>query len=225
MSARRAPAPGPRVPVLVGHGVEVREGRRLPLPATTLGLAPGEVTLAAGEPELGHTLLALALAGRFGAHGGRVLLRGHEDPAGLRREVALVDVPGVTEPDPQLRVATVVAEGLALMGEPAGRRRVAGWLDRGGLAGVARLRVEDLTTPDRLRLLSRLALHRHPGFVLLVLPERHGGDPATWWAVAEDAANSGAGVLVTASHSVAAHLPTAAVHLGNDDPSRPEVSP
>ena len=47
----------------------------------------------------------------------------------LRRRVAVVDAPGITEPDDALPVQTVVGEELAIAGHKAGRKAVQEWLD------------------------------------------------------------------------------------------------
>lgn len=95
-------------------------------------------------------------------------------------------------------------------------------LDGGELIG-------DVDPAARVRLMTELALLREPQFVVLALPERHGALPAAWWPVAVDAAKRGAGVLVTASATAAAHLTGAAhvVHIGPDtavvDPPSPDT--
>ncbi|GMA87137.1 hypothetical protein GCM10025868_23870 [Angustibacter aerolatus] len=67
-------------------------------------------------------------------------------------------MPGVTEPDDVLPLGTVIGEGLAVAGRPAGRRAVREWLadrDAEALRGTrldqvpAALRTRVLTEPGR----------------------------------------------------------------------------
>jgi hypothetical protein len=98
----------------------------------------------------------------------------------LRRRVALVDAPDVSEPAPNIAVAGVVAEELMFAGlasDPLSARR---WLDEHDLRSSARLPIADLAPAHRLRILLELASAR-PGVdgLVLVSPDRHGGDPAS----------------------------------------------
>src|SRR5690348_12514875 len=98
------------------HGLAV-DGRHGPLlEPTDLHVGPGGRLLVTGEPGHGHTAFALALAGRLAPTAGRVLIDGGADPADQQRAVALVDTPGVTEPDDVLPLSVVVGEGLAMAG-------------------------------------------------------------------------------------------------------------
>src|SRR4051794_17370401 len=114
-------------------GVRV-DARPLPLlEPTTLAIRSGERLLVAGEPGHGHTALALALAGRLKVDAGFVELDGSRSGRALRRAVALVDVPGVSEPDPVLPLGTAVAEELAMAGRQARHGAVRNYLDGRGL--------------------------------------------------------------------------------------------
>ena len=67
--------------------------------------------------------------------------------------------------------------------------------------------------PDvRLRLLTELALLRDgvEGLVL-VSPDRHGGDPLEWWTLARGLADRGFAVLVIAGDASAAAIGAAAM--------------
>ena len=90
------------------------EGRRAPLLETTsLTLSSGECVLLAGEPGHGHTALALVATGRLAPFSGTVALVEDDGtttttvPADLRRVTAVVDVPGISEPDEALSVGDV----------------------------------------------------------------------------------------------------------------------
>ncbi|MEL7976509.1 hypothetical protein AAG589_11655 [Isoptericola sp. F-RaC21] len=189
-------------------GVRV-EGRRDPmLEATDLAWSTGECLLVAGEPGHGHTALALVATGRFVPSSGTVRLDGATvRPSALRARTAVVDVPGISEPDDALTLADVVAEGLAL----AGRRSLPGdvtrWLEARGLTEDRGLRVDQLPGVVRTAVLAALATENPDvRFVVLTLPDRHGGDASGWWETARTLAASGLGVLVQCTRSSARDL-------------------
>ncbi|MGN6611421.1 MAG: hypothetical protein ACTHLJ_06565, partial [Angustibacter sp.] len=166
------------------------------LDPTDLIVRSGEVVAAVGDPGHGHTALALALAGRL-AHTGAVDLDGDASPRRLQRAVALVDVPGVSEPDGALPVTTVVAEELATAGRSTRRSAVREVLAEVGLTQPPH-RFDGLDVGTRLTLLSGLAARRPDvGFVVVTLPERHGATPEAWLPPLHDLAERGLGVLVT----------------------------
>lgn len=191
--------------------VTVSGRRGVLLAPTSLSLDVGERLVVSDEPGPAHSALALVLAGRMRPTSGRVTLDGHEDPARLRHDdparlrhaVALVDTPGVSEPDDALPVGTVVGEELALAELAAGPRAVSAWLDSHGVASRHQL-FGELAPLTRTRVLAELAAARqHVHYLVLTLPERHGGDPALWWALAGDLADREHGVLVQTTPSTA----------------------
>ncbi|MGN6302206.1 MAG: hypothetical protein ACTHN8_14090 [Angustibacter sp.] len=149
-----------------------------------------------GDPGHGHTALALALAGRL-AHDGAVDLDGDSRPRRLQQAVALVDVPGVSEPDGALPVTTVVAEELATAGLSTRRSAVRELLAGVGLSEPPS-RFDALDVRTRVSLLAGLAARR-PGvrFLVVTLPERHGATPEAWLPPLQALADQGLGVLVT----------------------------
>lgn len=190
---------------LEAAGVWITDDRdRSLLEPTTVRVASGEVVLVHGDPGHRHTLLALALGGRIALGGGEVLLDGVADPARLHRTVALVDVPGVSEPDEVSALRTIVGEELAMAGKPAGRRQVESWLGSNSMWSHHRDRMEDLPGGVRTLALARLASLR-PGveFLVLAMPERSGVDRDAWLEAAQALADAGFGVVVTASDGLA----------------------
>ncbi|TFH69620.1 hypothetical protein [Cellulomonas sp. HD19AZ1] len=188
-------------------------GRRAPLlHLDALSLATGECVLVAGEPGQGHTALALVATGRLAPFTGVVELTRADgtttsDPAVLRGLSAVVDLPGVTEPDDTLTTSTVVGEELALAGAAARPSRVRRWLEAHELTSYRDVRMDDLPGPVRTALLTSLAIERRGvRFLVVSLPDRHGGEPAAWWAVAQACAARGYGVLVQCSRSSAREL-------------------
>ncbi|MFJ6651719.1 hypothetical protein ACIQLJ_02855 [Microbacterium sp. NPDC091313] len=174
-----------------------RDGRALP--STTLAYRSGAATLAVAETEQRPTVFGLLASGRMRPDSGRVTIDGRADAAALRRAVALVDALDVSEPEPNVAVAGVVAEELMFAGvapNPFAARR---WLDDVGLGDLAGIPVGEVAPAARLRILLELAAMR-PGVrgIVLASPDRHGGEPAVWWALAEEFAARGLAVLVIA---------------------------
>ncbi|WP_308817777.1 ATP-binding cassette domain-containing protein [Pseudonocardia alni] len=210
-------APAPEA-ALVAEGVAVDGTHGVLLAPTSLRAVPGSVLLVAGTPGSGHTALALALAGRMRPDHGTVTLDGDDDPRRLRRAVAVVDTPGVSEPEPVLPLRTVVGEELAMAGRGTTPRAVTEWLGARGAQSWVRSRFEDVPAPVRIGLMTALAASR-PGVRVLVLtaPDRHGGTPVTWWQVASEHARAGFAVVVTCTEGSAALLGVPAVRLGGGD--------
>lgn len=188
-------------------GVWVAEARRTLLAPTTLTVTDGEIAVVYGDPGHQHPLFSLALGGRLVPDGGVVAVDHDDSPQALQRRVALVDVPGVSEPDDVSRLRTIVGEELAMAGRPAGRRHVEDWLTAHSLWPYHQDRMEDLPTGARSVALAHLAAQR-PGveFLVLTLPERHGVDVAAWLSTARGLAAAGLGVVATASVGVARHI-------------------
>ncbi|GAA1709748.1 ABC transporter ATP-binding protein [Kribbella yunnanensis] len=180
---------GPHAPMLTGMSVQVDEK---------------QVILLTGYPGPGHVAAALALSGRLVPDTGEVTLQGSSDPAVLRRKVAVVDAPGITEPDDALPVQTVVGEELAMAGHKAGRKAVLAWLEEHGAGEHANTRFEHLPVAARTRLLAELTVARPDvKVVILTMPDRHGGDPHEWYALGRDLADRGYAVLITCADTSA----------------------
>ncbi|MEU0313578.1 hypothetical protein [Nocardioides sp. NPDC006273] len=184
-------------------GVRVRQGTRDLLPTTSVTVHGGEVAVAVGPPGGGHTSLALALAGRLPLDAGRVEVAGDASPRVLQAAVALVDVPGVSEPDEVVPFRTILGEELAMAKHKPSAEVIDRWLGDFDLApGIT---TEDVPSAPRLEILGRMALLR-PGtrYLVLTYPERLGLPVAQWLDIARDLAGSESrpGVLVTASRAV-----------------------
>src|SRR5690349_8212404 len=167
-----------------------RDGQALG--ATTVGFESGQATLARAETEQRPTVLGLLASGRMRPDTGTVTIDGRADAAAIRRTVALVDAPDVSDPAPNVTVAGVAAEELMFAGVPSNPVSVARWLDDLGLRDVARIPIANVEPVVRLRLLTELAILRDDveGLVL-VSPDRHGGDPLEWWDLAKRLADRG----------------------------------
>lgn len=185
-------------------GVRVRQGTRDLLPTTSVTVRGGEVAVAVGPPGGGHTSLALALAGRLRLDAGRVEVDGDASPRALQAAVALVDVPGVSEPDEAVPFRTILGEELAMAKHKPSAAAIDRWLGEYDLAtGIT---TEAVPPGPRLEILGRMALLR-PGtrYLVLTYPERLGLPVAQWLEIADDLAGSESrpGVLVTASRAIA----------------------
>ena len=195
------------VRTLEARGVAVRNRQRTLLEPTSLTVRSGQVSVAYGDPGHGHTALALVLAGRLKPDRGSVTIGGIAAPKARQGTVALVDVPGVSEPDPRNNLRTVVGEELAMPGFPANRAKVKSWLREQGYADFGKERMEDLPGAVRIAVLARLAALRDDvAFAVMTLPELHGGLPEWWLDTARVLTDENIGVLVTTSTSVAANL-------------------
>lgn len=182
------------------------------LPPTTIGFESGRATLARAETEQRPTVLGLIASGRMRPDTGSVTLDGTADARGIRRRVALVDAPGVSDPAPDVPVAGVVAEELMFAGVPSNPVSTARWLDDLGLRALARTPIANVEPAERVRLLTELAILREgvEGLVL-VSPDRHGGDPIAWWELARRLADRGFAVLVVAGDASAAAIGAGAI--------------
>ncbi|WP_243075984.1 hypothetical protein [Microbacterium sp. SS28] len=183
----------------------VSKGRKgIALPETSLAFASGSARLAIAETEQRPTILGLIAAGRMRPDTGTVLIDGEVDAAAIRRRVALVDAPDVSDPAPDVAVAGIVAEELMFSGRRSDPRSALRWLEQLDARDLARIPIADVDPARRVRLLLELAVLREgvEGLVL-VSPDRHGGDPREWWQLAQEFAARGYAVLVVAGHASA----------------------
>lgn len=201
------------------------EGRRTTLLApTSFTVSTGEVVLLAAEPGHGNTALALAVGGRLTPVEGEVRLEDTPEtrpPLTLRDVVALVDVPGVSEPEHSLHVSTQAAEALAVAHRPSWRSDVRRWLDTLGLGHTYETRIDQLAPLERTTLCVGAATEMADvHFLMMTLPDRHGGAAAGWWELALDAARAGYGVIVTSSRASARILGAQIPADTSPDPSK-----
>ncbi|WP_240977324.1 hypothetical protein [Planctomonas sp. JC2975] len=177
------------------------------LNAVTLTYGTGEAVLARAETEQRPTVLGLIASGRMKPASGTVLLDGEADAGAVRRAIALVDAPAVSDPAPNVTVGGVAAEELMFAGMPSGPRAVKRILASLGLAEHARDSIGQVPPRVRIRLLVELALLRDGvRGIVLTSPDRHGGDPNAWWQLALEVAGRGYAVLVIAGDASAAAI-------------------
>lgn len=194
------------------------------LPPTSLVYGTGTATLAVAETEQRPTVLGLLASGRMRPDAGTVLIDGQRDAAAIRRGVALVDALHVSEPDPNVSVLGVVAEELMFAGYAPNPFSAGRWLDGLGLAHLASTPVSTVEPAQRLRILLELAVLRDGvAGVVLVSPDRHGGEPAVWWALAREFADRGYAVLVIAGR--ASHTALGPLLAEDPRPSSDDTAP
>jgi hypothetical protein len=212
---------------LEAAGISVRGPHAPMLHATSVAVADHQVVLLTGYPGAGHVAAALGLSGRLKPDTGRVRFDGRTDLALLRRRVAVVDAPGITEPDDALPVQTVVGEELAIAGRKAGRKAVLEWLNEHDAAEHADKRFEHLPVAVRTRLLTELTVARPDvQVVILTMPDRHGGDPHGWYELGRGLAAQGYGVIITCADASARLLDVKAARMGEtDQPDPVQVAP
>src|SRR6478752_5127852 len=200
------------------------------LPPTSLEVRAGELLLVEGDGQDQRTALALTLSGRMKPSGGMLSWDGNSKIKRLRLASALVDSPGVNEPEQHLSVGDLVTEDLALI-----PRRYRGallskpWLKVNRFEDIAALWTEQLAPARRIELLTALAL-ANPRTDLLVVdsPDRHSADDLTWLprlqALAYDAGRPLA--VVAAVSAVPASWDGPVAVIGNAAPeAAPEPAP
>jgi hypothetical protein len=181
----------------------VSKGRRgAALPPASVSYRSGRATLAVAETEQRPTVLGLIAAGRMRPDSGAVTIDGAADAAAVRRRVALVDAPDVCDPAPNVSVAGLVGEELMFAGRRADPISARRWLEGLGYRELAGTAIADVSPAERLRVLCELALLR-PGVegIVVVSPDRHGGEPLAWWRLMQEYAERGMAVLAIAGRA------------------------
>jgi hypothetical protein len=186
--------------------------RHAALPPTSASFQSGQAALARAETEQRPTVLGLIASGRMRPDAGRVTIDGAVDYAAMRRRIALVDAPDVSEPASDVSVAGIVAEELMFAGLPSHPVAVGRRLSELGVAEYARWSIGTVPPTTRIRLLTELALLRKGVDALVVVsPDRHGGDPVEWWRLARELAGRGIAVLMIAGDASAAAIAAASL--------------
>ena len=187
---------------------EVSKGRNgQALPLTSLEFHTGSVRFALAETEQRPTVLGLIASGRMRPDSGRVSIDGSTDTKALRRRVALVDAPDVSDPHPDIALAGVVGEELMFAGVGATPLHARRWLAQLGYAELASVPIGSIDPAARVRILCELAILREGvDGVVLVSPDRHGGSPDGWWRIAGEFADRGYAMLVIVGGSAAVAL-------------------
>ncbi|MGM9474369.1 ABC transporter ATP-binding protein [Pseudarthrobacter sp. YS3] len=189
------------------------------LPPTSLSAGRGGLLLVVGERQDQRTALALTVSGRMKPTAGRILWDGSDRTKTLRLASALVDSPGVNEPEEHLSVRDLVTEDLALI-----PRRYRGallskpWLKVNSFEDIADLWTEQLPPDRRMELLTGLALaNPHTDLLVVDSPDRHSAHATDWLPRLEELAYDGGrplAVVVTVAALPAGWRGPAAV-IGN----------
>ena len=187
---------------------EVSKGRDgQALPTTSLEFHTGAVRFALAETEQRPSVLGLIASGRMRPDTGRVTIDGSTDNRALRRTVALVDAPDVSDPHPYIALAGVVGEELMFAGKGATPLHARRWLTQLGFGELAGVPIGNVDPAVRVRILCELAILRDgTEGIVLVSPDRHGGSPDGWWRIASEFADRGYAMLVIVGGSAAVAL-------------------
>ena len=174
------------------------------VPALSLSVGGGIPSVIRVETAERPLLVSMLLGGRLHPDSGRVTADGSDDLDDLRRRSALVETPVVSEPTAGIALGTIVAEELSFAGRPSGRRAVAAVLREHGLLEYARVPIRSLPATDRILLFCELALLRDGIDALIITsPERHGGEPAQWYAALAALAERGVTVVIVTDAATA----------------------
>lgn len=195
-----------------------RQGQALP--ETSLHYESGDVRFVLAETEQRPAVLGLIASGRMRPDTGRVTIDDNADARGLRRRIALVDAPDVSDPHPGVAVAGMVGEELMFAGKPATPVHARRWLASAGFADIAGVPIGNVDPFARVRILCELAVLRDGvEGIVLVHPDRHGGSPDGWSRIAREFAERGYAMLVIIGGSAAAaieRMPAAGAHPRDD---------
>ena len=198
------------------------------LEPTSTAFTTGTAVLVEAETEQRPTVLGLIASGRMKPDAGEVLLDGKADARTIRVRTALVDAPDVCDPAPDVTVYGLVEEELMFAGRPSNLIAARRWLDDNGFGGMGRMPISAVAPRERISLLLELtALRRRVTAMVLVSPDRHGGDPREWWRIVQDFAARGYAMLViagVASAMVLQERDAAAVQHSESTDTTPEES-
>lgn len=177
------------------------------LPTTSLEFHTGAVRYAIAETEQRPTVLGLIASGRMKPATGRVTIDGTLDNRMLRRAIALVDAPDVSDPHADIALAGVVGEELMFAGRRATPLHARRWLNELGFGELASVQIGNIDPAARVRIMCELAILREgTEGIVLVSPDRHGGSPDGWWRIAGEFAERGYAMLVIVGGSAAVAL-------------------
>jgi hypothetical protein len=198
------------------------------LPPTSASFESGRATLARAETEQRPTVLGLIASGRMRPDAGTVTIDGSTDYSAMRKAIALIDAPDVCEPASDVAVSGIVAEELMFAGRASNPVAVGRRLRELGVSEWSRHAIGTVPPTVRIRLLSELALMRKGVEALVIVsPDRHGGDPVEWWRFARELAGRGIAVLVVAGDASAAAIGAASLvsRLDETDPGTFDEDP
>lgn len=177
------------------------------LPPTSLEFHTGTVRYAIAETEQRPTVLGLIASGRMRPDSGRATIDGATNAGAMRRRIALVDAPDVSDPHADITLAGVVGEELMFAGLGATPVHARRWLGRLGFDELASVPIGNVDPAARVRILCELAVLREgTEGIVLVSPDRHGGSPDGWWRITGEFADRGYAMLVILGGSAAVAL-------------------
>lgn len=178
-------------------------GKGTELPATSLKIESGQAAFICADTDQRPTLLGLLATGRIIPSTGEILVDGETSRSGLRKISALVDAPQVCAPPDDMWLAGIVAEELAFAGRWGNLRASLRWLKAHNLRQYAYTSANALAPEVRIQALVELAILREVKLIVLVSPDRHGGNPDQWWPILERVAAQGYAILAVVGEPAA----------------------
>lgn len=183
---------------------EVTKGKGIALPATSVAFESGTVSRVVMETEQRPTVLGLIATGRMKPKSGTVTIDGEDSRRQLRHRIALVDAPGISEPEPGVTFGGAIAEELMYAGLASSPVAARLWARSMNMLDSFETPMADVDPGTRIRALLELAaLRTQDGKrpidgIVLVSPDRHGGDPREWMRITALLAARGMAVLIIA---------------------------
>lgn len=199
-----------------------KEAKRGLLEETTFSYSSNQVVLVCAETDQRPIVLGLIASGRMKPDHGEVLIDDASNNRLLRRKIALVDAPEISEPEPNVLTRAVVQEQLMFAGHRANPASAMEWLRLHEMSQWARVPIANMRPSARIRMLLLLAAERPKvNGIVLVSPERHGGDPDSWWHSVTELAERGYAMLVITGVAAAKLLSnkTTPLYLENLEPT------
>ena len=200
----------------------VTKGKGVALPVTSVVFESGSVTRVVMETEQRPTVLGLIATGRMKQESGTVTIDGEASRKQLRHRIALVDAPGISEPEPGVTFGGTIAEELTHAGLASNPVAARLWARSMNMLDSFDLPMADVDPGTRIRALFELAAlrtqdGRNPiDGIVLVSPDRHGGDPREWMRIAELLAARGLAILIIAGSAADLLLTEHADDLENE---------
>ncbi|WP_018655722.1 ATP-binding cassette domain-containing protein [Actinomadura flavalba] len=187
-------------PVLEADLLGVRTRRGWVFSEVSLRAHRGQLVAVAGPGGSGRTSLLLTLAGRMRPSAGALAVDGDDDPAAVRRRVAVARAGGAAAPEPWLRVRQLVAERLRTAPD-ASRETFEDACEIVGLSAGPATVVESLPAADTTRLALALALLESPAVIVLDDLDSGAGHAArqSLWDAARHAAAHGPVIVAAAA--------------------------
>lgn len=205
--------------MLIADSVSFKGRHDQLLTSTSLAVARGTMLLVVADTQISRTALSLILSGRMKPTTGTVTLNDLVSLKNLRSKSAIVDAPGINEPESHMKTREIIAEELSLIPTPLWRkRRAKHWISQHGYEDIASGWIDAIDPMRRLELLTKLGMENNSTELLVIdSPDRHDLDNDSWLEVLERFAQSRRSPTVIA---VVSRVPDRwqgqVIYVGND---------